>query len=214
MSGKTKAKVSNLSSNKSLDKSNKKYISDVPESMTQKNLSEWQTIRQKVKEYPKKISNKIFKIGLDKLFKKLSPIIMKKITYQVEHFSPHFDKGTDSFIKSTVVYMYNSNDVLEFKHDGEEYKLKIFSDLIFKCNRKNKDGKWINNSFMDRLIEWAKPSDLDIIFKSRRRINWKTKKPISGEYVITAQWTYHRSKEDCTSNEEESDSNEEDDSSE
>ena len=173
--------------------------------------NQWKTIGNKIKKYKRNrnIPKDVFEAGLDAFFHYVSKIIMGKIRYTVEKFNPHFEEGTDSFIKKLIVYSYNSDSEFKFKHNGKEYKLKIFSDLIKKCNRKNKNGEWLNNSFMDKLIKWAEPSGRDIKFTSCRKYNWETKKPIPGKYIIMAQWTYHRSEEenddddDSTSNEEE-----------
>lgn len=208
MSGKAKATDTSISEiNESLNKlsindnkksSNKAIMSDVPTSKNSEDLSEWKTIGNKIKKYPNKtnISKKIFKAGLDELFKYLSPKIMNKIRYTVENFNPHFNEGTDSFIKKIIVYSYDYDSIFKFKHENKEYKLRIFSDLIKRCNRKNKNGEWLNNSFMDRLIEWAKPSGRDIIFTSCRKFDWEQKKAIKGKYIIMAKWTYHRSEEE------------------
>ena len=188
-------------------------ISDVPISQVYEDLSKWKTIGNKIKKYPQKrhISKEIFKIALDELFKSISPIIMNKIRRTVTNFNPRFKEGTDSFVKKLIVYSYDFDSEVNFKHKGKEYKLKIFSDLIKKCNRKNKNGEWLNNSFMDRLINWAKPSGRNIIFTSCRKYDFETKKPINGKYIIMAKWTYHRSEEE---EDNDSTSNEDDESSE
>ena len=184
-------------------------MSDVPAINGEKNDSQWEIIGNKIKKYPQKknIPKPVFEAGLEALFKFISPLIRKKIQRTVEHFNPRFKEGTDSFVKKLIVYSYNSDSEFKFKHDGKEYKLKIFSDLIKRCNRKNKEGEWLNNSFMDKLIEWAKPSGRDIIFTSCRKYDWETKKPIPGKYIIMAKWTYNRYEE-----EEEEDSTSSDDS--
>lgn len=193
--------------------SKKTQSKQTPEKKDSRDNNQWETIGNKIKKYKKNknIPKDVFEEGLDAFFNYVSKIIMGKIRHTVENFNPRFKEGTDSFVKKLIVYSYNSDSEFKFKHEGKEYKLKIFSDLIKRCNRKNKNGEWLNNSFMDKLIEWAKPSGRDIKFTSCRKYDWETKKPIPGKYIIMAQWTYHRSEEeddDSTSNEEEEESSE------
>lgn len=211
MSEKAKAKVkvpakASVDKSKNDESSNKAEMSDIPILQVYEDLSEWKTIGNKIKKYPQKkyLSKELFNVAQDEFFKYVSPIIMNKIRKTVTNFNPKFKEGTNSFVKKLIVFNYDSESEFNFKHNGNEYKIKIFSDLIKRCNRKNKDGDWLNNLFMDRLINWAKPSGRDIIFTSCRKYDWVSKKVMKGKYIIMAQWTYHRSDEednDSTSNE-------------
>jgi hypothetical protein len=144
--------------------------------------------------------NKIYAVAYKKFVNKMKAkidnpedIVLKTINEK----KPYFKRGQNSFTQSVDFYKYNFRSCFNVKYGNSNHEIKV-CDIIFKCNE-NDNGKK-TNTMMDELSSYTN----DVIhFYSCRQMNWETREPLKGQFVIRARWT-------CTKPDEEQDNSDAD----